>query len=100
VTEVSAGTLTDFLLARISDDERVARIRLTASMVDGLPTPEQQRRIDATYIAQRGKLSAESQRFRVEFLSSFPWRWFGRAWLKKLAQPYATHDDFRPEWRL
>ena len=79
-------TLTDFLLARIAEDEA--------------QNTEARRRIDEGYWspneARRWAAECEAKRRLIRWLDDFTLREQG---LSLLALPYADHPDYREEWK-
>jgi hypothetical protein len=103
---MTAPTLADFLLARIAEDEEVARAvpmgeafrvasattnisdRITAHAVHFSPD-----RVLAECEAKR-QIIADVDGLSGQFYDEIEYRV-----LNSLAQPYASHPDFREEWR-
>ena len=106
VSETGLVTLTDFILARIAEDEAWARIEGAAylrahdpsALVDEPKTPALFPRVLAECEAKR--------RIVEEALSAPPTSQFdgvreSGAWtLRALAAIYADHPDYRGEWRV
>lgn len=88
-------SLTEFLLARIAEDERAARAAGTASSgalaVALLPEPT--RLHVMTWAPNRVLAECEAKR-RIVTLISSP----GMQTLRLLALPYEDHPDYQPEW--
>jgi hypothetical protein len=78
--------LTEFLLARIAEDEEWAR---------SVAPPG--------WEVARTRAECDSKRRLVEFfdaMTSSPYhREIGRITLRTLSLPYADHPDYRPEWK-
>ena len=93
-------TLTDFLLARIAEDE--ADLRLGGEYMDPFNPPrllaecEAKRRIVERY----ARKVARSERFPALTQDEADARAVLRATLLDLAMPYADHEDFQEEWRV
>lgn len=109
VTDVRVTSLADFLLARITEDEAVARYLpiyeapgQASIYVEGgvlVPVPDAARLL-AECVAKREVV-------RLAGIASRGWTttWPdagndpGADILRALAQPYADHPDYRPEWK-
>lgn len=91
-------TLTEFLLARVAEDEVRSRV-----LRPGYPSPA---RMLAECEAKRQivELATEQQKYDEERAAGWDapydpaWSYGGRT-LAALALPYADHPDFRDEWR-
>jgi hypothetical protein len=108
-------TLTEFLLARIDDDEAIAgdvaveRIRI--GRIIEYPAEGEDRSFWADYDGAGPSVSVgphrvlaecEAKRRIVEvarFADEGPAGWGYRSILRLLALPYADHPDYSPEWR-
>jgi len=85
-------TLTDFLLARIAEDEAVDRERW---LLDGLPDEQLSRDIMSTTTAWR--MHEARAAFR-----GLGWVYVALFWppaARRRAAKYADHPDYREEWR-
>lgn len=101
-------TLTEFLLARIAEDEAAAR-RAIAGDVNELPFIACQcgRKIHLG-VSSPARVLAECEAKRrvaedygpgAYFNGSDPMDRLAYRWLCLLAEPYADHPDYRQEWR-
>lgn len=97
-------TLPNFLLARIAEDEAVARARGQTSS-EGVrgrpwvkPTPA---RVLAECAAKR-RIVEHHTATPARRHPGYDCKWCGMTWpcfdLRNLAPPYADHPDCRPEW--
>lgn len=111
-------TLTEFLLARIAEDEDLAKAARVEDVWPSYPwgIDETERALQAAYTP--GRVLAEcgaKRRIVVEFTSAVDWSqdadcpmpdlYRARAGtildvLRLLALPYTDHHDYRPEWKL
>lgn len=103
----SEPSLTDFLLARIAEDEQRAR-DLAADAMVGAPWkhyPEDaynELQSMALTLAHRTKVDAQVKRRIVDVAKFAPEGsagWGFRKILRLLALPYADHPDYDPDWR-
>ena len=98
------STLTDFLLARITEDERTADLherllapqlgRLPQEMLDSLVPPA---RLRADCEAKRRIVEHEQHRPEKDFRAIIPPA--DTPVLRLMALPYDDHPDYRDEWR-
>lgn len=97
-------TLSDFLLARIAEDEEREVDESRAEFVEGLAGES----VTAASVAhdrllriQVFRLNRALARAGWAIATSPPFCWLGFGWLARLrASPYADHPDFNPEWRI
>jgi len=103
-------TLTDFLLARIAEDEAAARHSLDGD-IEYLPSLTTKHG-DVIYlgVTHPARVLAECAAKRAILFDEVPdgptadyvggWRDARMEYLRLLVQPYASHPDFDPEWLL
>jgi hypothetical protein len=89
-------TITEFLLARIAEDERVARADL-ASDAWGNPYGDGTG-IELTFTSERVLSECEAKR-QIVFLTEHGCGDDYERVQRALASVYADHPDFREEWR-
>lgn len=121
MTETRTETLAEFLLARIAEDETLARSALTDEVADwwaqdwaevddtsrALVDRFDPHRVLAVCAAHRRIVELHAPMGTARVVCAVCWnaRFVGHEdWpcptLLALAQPYADHPDFREEWRL
>ena len=86
-------TLTEFLLARITEDERDAQYAET--QWSSVPSTK---RILAECEAKR-RIVTEAGDYSPELAEGDNGEWAFGTVLRMLALPYANHPDYQPEWR-
>jgi hypothetical protein len=99
-------TLTDFLLARIAEDERAARDAVRATMrgeISRSDFPAHVQHFISTATPARVLAECEAKRRIAERCGRvgalMPSEHLAQGVLSLLASPYADHDDYREEWR-